>query len=393
MTKVNPSLARDVHKRAEQLGGWNKWGVKTKICREFGLSRPTLDSLLDLYPTYTEKKYGEYENFYEIPEIQQFLKISGKSKTKQLLTCWLVLERKNPMNWDQQDLAILRTHPNLIDKKTGIINYSLLVTIRKFLRSYKPILYQKEEKNLLYTKGTKRPKGQKRKWFLTPNELNRFISTIDDIEFLAQVVCQVKFGCRHSGFRNFKTQDIDIFPRKEGQIIGIAHIYETKTKKTWQKWLDEETYTVLKAYIKKKNKKENELLFKHSLSWYNNQMKIYGTRAGICKYRKVKISSGRYKLVYESGIPMSSHLLRHTFAFTCSINDVSLEETADLGGWDDVNTLKDFYFYVPPEKLKKRFNSINWNKSEFTRDKMSLVASRDEPASNDELTELERENE
>jgi integrase len=391
MTKVTPSLARDVHKRADQLGGWEKHGVKTQVCKEFNLSRPTLYELLRLHPTYSEKKYGEYVNFYEIPEIQQFQKIVGTTKTQYILKCWLVLDRKNPMNWDQQDLAILRTHQKLIDEKTGVIDYHILGVVRKFLRSYNPALYQKEEKNLLYTKGTKRQKGQKRKWFLTPDELTKFVSIIDDVEFGTQVVCQFKFGCRFSGFRNFKVKDIDTFPQREGNIIGMANIYETKTRKTWQKWMDEETYNVLTEYIKRRNLKEDEILFKHSLSWYNDRMKVYGTKAGLCRYRKVRPKAGHHKLVYESGIPMSSHLLRHTFAFTCSINDVSLEETADLGGWEDVNTLKDFYFYVPPEKLKKRYNSIDWNKKDFTRDKMSLVESRNEPITEEELKELEGE--
>jgi hypothetical protein len=87
---------------------------------------------------------------------------------------------------------------------------------------------------------------------------------------------------------------------------------------------------------------------------------------------------------------MSSHILRHTFAFICSINGISLEKTADLGGWEDVNTLKDFYFYVPPEELRKSYNSIDWTKP-ISRDKMALLSTREEPLTEQELKELERE--
>ena len=393
MTKIKADLARAIHKRANELGGWDKHGVKSQISKEFNMSRPTLDTLLYIYPTYSEKKYAEYQDFYAIPEIQQFMKVTGTTKTGIIKQCWLVLERKNPMNWDEQDLEIIRKHPQLADKRTGIVKYEIMTTLRKFLRSNKPILFQKEEKNLLYTKGTKPPKGQRRKWFLTPDEASRFIQTIDDIEFLAQVFCQLKFGCRHSGFNNLKVEDIDIFPQKDGKITGIVQLFEPKTKKTWQKWLDEETYTVLNKYINMRKLKESDKLFKTSISSYNNLMKHYGIKAGLCQYQQIKYKKGNVKWKYISGIPMSSHLLRHTFAFICSINNVSLEETAELGGWEDVNTLKDFYFYVPPEKLKKRYNTIDWYKTEYSRDKMSLIENRNEPIAIEELEELEAEKE
>jgi len=392
MTKVKPELARDINKRVSELGGWEKHGVKSQISKEFSISRPSLDKLYELYPTYSEKKYAEYQDFYTIPEIQNFQKINGLSRTNVVRKCWLVLNRKNPMNWDEQDLAILRKHPDLIDKRTGTIKYEILSAIRKFLRSNKPLLYQKEEKEMLYTKGAKAPKGQRRKWFLTPQEVERFIEGIDDLEFLAQSLCQFKFGCRHSGFKNLKVNDIDIFPNKEGEIVGMVQLFEPKTKKTWQKWLDEETYTVLSAYIKERKIQNNDHLFKFSLGWYNLRMKIFGMKAGLCKYKIIR-DGNKVKFKFESGIPMSSHLLRHSFAFVCSINNVSLEETAELGGWEDVNTLKDFYFYVPPEKLRKRFNTIKWDTTEYSRDKMSLIESRNEPVTEDELNKLEAETE
>jgi len=393
MTRVKPELARDIHKRANELGGFDKHGVKSQIATEFKISRPTLDKLLITIPKYTEVKYAEYQDFYSIPEIQQFIKVAGTQEANIIKTLWLLLDRKNPMNWDEQDLTILRKHPKISDERTGLMKYEIMITLRKFLRSNKPDLYQREGKGLLYTKGIKPPKGQRRKWFLTPDEISRFVQTIDNIEFLAQVVCQLKFGCRHSGFDNLKVKDIDIFPQKDGKIIGIVQLFEPKTKKTWQKWLDEETYTVLNKYINMRTLKESDKLFKTSLNSYNNLMKQYGIKAGLCQYQLTKLKKGRLKWKHISGIPMSSHLLRHTFGFICSINNVSLEETAELGGWEDVNTLKDFYFYVPPEKLKKRYNTIDWNKKEYSRDKMSLIESRNEPIATEELEELEAEKE
>jgi integrase len=393
MTRVKPELARDIHKRANELGGFDEHGVKSQIAKEFNISRPTLDKLLITIPKYTEKIYGEYQDFYSIPEIQQYIKVAGTQKANIIKTLWLLLDRKNPMNWDEQDLTILRKHPKISDERTGVIKYEIMGALRKFLRSNKPALFQKEEKTLLYTKGTKAPKGQRRKWFLTPDELHNFIQEMDEIEFSAQVICQFKFGCRHSAFKNLKVEDIDIFPQRDGNIVGMVQLFEPKTKKTWQKWLDEDTYIALSKYINLRKLQGSDKLFKTSITSYNNLMKHYGIKAGLCQYQQIKDKKGNVKWKYISGIPMSSHLLRHTFAFICSINNVSLEETAELGGWEDVNTLKDFYFYVPPEKLKKRYNTIDWNKKEYSRDKMSLIESRNEPIATEELEKLEAEKE
>ena len=257
MVKVTPQLARDVWERAGELGGWKKHGVKSQICREFGLSRPTLYELLKKYPKLPIKKYAEYEEFYEIPQVTQFLKVAGKEKAKHLRRCWLALDRRNPMKWTSEDLAILRKHPRVIDSVTGSISYHIMVgAVRKFLSLNRPTLFQKEKTNLLSTKGLKRPKGSRRKWFLIPDEFDKFIEVIDDIEFGTQVVCQVKWGCRHSALvhKTFTVSKIDILPKARGNIVGIAHLYEQKTDKTWQKWIDKATMILLRKYIQIKKK-------------------------------------------------------------------------------------------------------------------------------------------
>jgi len=396
MTKILPELMRQIHERSKELGGWEKWGVKTKICREFGISRPTLDEGLKKYPTAIIKKYAEYDEFYDIPQTQKFLKSEGKGKTKLLRKCWSALDRKSPMNWTSEDLAILRKHPEVKDPKTGFIKFHTMIVVRKFLSLHRPTLYQKEKTNLLSTKKLKRPKGAKRNWFLTTDELDNFIGVIDDdIEFFTQIICQVKWGCRHSALKHetFTVSKIDRLPKPDGNIVGIAHIFEPKTGKPWEKIIDEETMSALENYVTTNNLKQNDKLFPHALQWYNNRMKKYGMKAGLCKYKEVRTGKRKTKrLKYVSGIPFSSHLLRHTFAFICSINDVPLEETADLGGWEDINTLKDFYYFVPPEKLRKRFKSIDWKKH-TPRDKLTLIKTRKEPLTAEELKELEGEKE
>lgn len=396
MTTIKPEFMRRIHERAKELGGWKKHGVKTQICREFSISRPTLYEGLKKYPTAVIKKYAEYDDFYKIPQVKNFTKVAKKSKVKRLLKCWLALNRKSPMNWTSEDLAILRKHPELIDPRTGRIKYHILGAVRKFLSLYRPKLYRREEKNLLYTKGTKPLKGSKRSWFLTTNELDKFLSVIDDnIEFFTQTTCQVKWGCRHSALRHdtFTVSQIDRLPETDGNIVGVAHIFEPKTGKPWEKIIDEQTMYALEKYVATNNLILTDKLFPHSLGWYNDRMKKYGMKAGLCKYKVVRSGKRNAKrLKYVSGIPFSSHLLRHTFAFICSINDVPLEETADLGGWEDINTLKDFYYYVPPEKLRNRFNSINWKKN-TPRDKFTLVKTRKEPLTAEELKALEGEKE
>ena len=291
MTKITPQLARDIHKRASEIGGWEKHGVKTQVCKEFGLSRPTLDGLLEKYPTYTERGYAEYKNFYEIPEVQQFLKLTGKEQAKRLLKCWLALDSKNPMNWTSEDLAILRQHPTLIDTMTGLIKYHYLVSLRKFLETYRTELYQKEKKNLLYTKKTKRQKGTKRKWFLTPDELNRFLQKIDNIEFLTQTLCHVKWGCRNSALihKTLTVSQITKIPPSQDNIKGLVSLYEPKTGKQWVKWIDNDTMNTLEEYTKLRNLKPDDRLFPHRLEWFNDKMKEYGIKAGLCQYNKIKV--------------------------------------------------------------------------------------------------------
>lgn len=392
MTKITPELARRVHKRAKELGGWGIYGIKAKITREFKISRPTLDGLLERYPEPPMRAYREYKDFYEIPQIVEFQKIAERKYFRYMLDFWLKLNRKNPMNWTAGDIATLHNHPDYKDPRIDQMKYDYLIGLRKFMKRFRRDLYDEEsvEGGLLHTKGHKPPKGLKREWFLESSELWKFISVIKgDIEFLAEVLCQVKWGCRHSALRH-KTLKVKNFDLIQKQIT----IIEPKTKKSWTKFLDDDLIMVLEQYVSMRDKKPDDQMFPKSLAWYNYRMKVYGMKAGLCTYKKVKYKTKKgkisYKLRFVSGTPMSSHLMRHTFAFICASNDVLLEETADLGGWEDINTLKDFYYYVPPEKLRKRYYSIDWSKP-TPRDKMSLVKTRDEPPTEEELKTLERE--
>jgi integrase len=372
----NVKRVKGVVNASQLIGKTRQWGSYVGRIIEKAMKQP-------------KRIYPEYKDFWEIPEIQKWRKIAKSSDVRALLKMWLIHGRKNPMNWNEDDYITLHNHPQLADpySKDKAINYHDLEALRHWCKYSKRDLYDRlsTEGAPLHTKGHKRQKGRRRAWFLTPEELQKLLSVItDNIEMLAYVTLQAMTGSRSSGLRyqGFSASKFDLMQNN-------VTIYESKTGATWTKPINDTIKKVMAEYVRIKGKKADEPLFRPSLQYYNDNLKEYATKAGICLYEKYK-KQGHWRYKYISGKPMSTHVLRHTFAFICAINGVTLEKTAELGGWDDLTTLKDFYYYVPPEELRKVYNAINWTKP-IPREALSLVEASKAPPTPEELEELEKE--
>lgn len=394
---------------------WKSYGVKQyvreTISKELDaklMGRNTLDRYLAKYPRPPRRKVEpEYKRFWDIPTVKAFSQTASKTNINNLLEFWLFI-KKNPENWLEEDYRLIALAPNWWDslaiERGGAMSYHKQQSLRAWCKYSNPRLFARlsVERGILHTKGHKRKKGRKREWFLTPNELARYIQAIPDSELdhLTVVLNGSKNGDRWSGMVN------TVQPLTYGSFDYKAmtvKVWETKTAHEWIKPMDK----VLASHIEMlwglrqgttRRIRNKEILctlktpiIERGYNYHLNLMKVVGKKAGLAEYNRIKYRQKNrtyYKWEYVSGIPMSLHLLRHTFAFICSINDIPLEITAELGGWDDVNTLKDFYYYVPPAKLIKAYKGINWDKP-TPQIFLGRIKERDVKPTEDELKDVD----
>ena len=369
---------------------WETKGAITYVAQILDVARGTLYAKLKEYPLPPKRRYAVYEDFWDIPEVQTFyqaLKKNEKKKMTYIQKMWLETGRKHPKDWTRDDLVqILKLFPDPQNIIPNTMRFDVLVFLRKFLKAVNRQLFDASE-DLLSTKGHKRRKGAKRLWYLTPSEVRAILNTCseeNDLEMYFYIMLHWKTGARFSGLKNTKWSDVVLDK-------NMIFMFEVKTRKQWIKFIDDELKATIKQYILTFNPQPTDPLLRHSYDYYNTMLKYYATKVNISKYRIVR-DGRRMRAIYESGKPISTHLLRHSFAYLCSINGLSLELTAELGGWDDVTTLKDFYYPILSEQLQKAYFSLKWDKGLEQTEKAKLIAEKFEtPPEKEEIEELEKE--
>ena len=362
--RIKPELVKNIHKNIKWNEKTGKWrGIKpladkSKEILGQKISRTSIYDILSVYPLIPKKPkrvYPEYKDFWKNPKIKEYQKLQTlqvrtlttvNRRLIHLQEFWLALNRKNPMNWDLDDYVSLLQNiefhdPNAklaLASPTKVVMENMhLISLRQWCMFAKPKLYLEQKTRAFTTKGHKRRSGRKLKWFLTPNEQARLTEAIDDLIFLTYCIVQLRTGSRFSGMMQITANDVNLAGR-------FIRVFETKTMKPWDKPIDSLTIKALREYMTTYKITGTQRLFPYKgVNQVNYRLKKYAKKAGIEKL-------------------VSSHILRHTFALMCSINDITLEQTAKLGGWDDPKTLMDFYFHIPEKKLRDAYERIDWSK-------------------------------
>ncbi len=312
-----------------------RWKRKAEAHRRLGISRPTIDKILDLYPDGMPKKpkkmTPKYFEDFKLTDIADLIKrfywnagINGLSKRGTQV--WRVareashvLKGKDLVYADEDDYAVFwgtpdnPPHPNFVNPQTNKLEFHKATALRMCMKLSKKGHIADDPR--FSTKSLKREAGRKKKWYLSTEHIILVIAVIKEVDTLLLFLLGILFGGRFSALSRIKVQDIDF----EAEVIDL---YEPKVRRTVEKYLPTKTVLeLLSLYISDFNIKNK--LFKWGIAEYNKRL----LRASI-----------------NADLPftMSTHILKHTAITQMSLHGVDIDVISDYVG-TEAGTIVQFY--------------------------------------------------
>jgi len=316
-----------------------QWKGISKASKVLGFSRPTIYKALELYPEMPKNPKKIIPNYVQefegSPTVQSFRQkyegtlVDFKPSLSTGLKAWKILGKKDPLCWNKADFEKLWHHETFRDSMTGKIRPTRAVQLRLWMRHIRRHDLLEEFK----TKGLKRPKGMKKLWYLTLHEVKALMKAIDRLDILLLARVGLETGSRISALVTITPNTIDF----ENNVVMV---YERKVKEWVSKTMRKEVMDMIRQYIEDHEIKPNERLFPFEPQTYRKQLKTYGKKAGISK-------------------TTSPHILKHSFVTQASAHNVSMEVISQQTGTDP-QTLKDFYLFINPDKMRSELGQIKW---------------------------------
>jgi site-specific recombinase XerD len=296
------------------------------------LSRPTIYAILQKYPKQPKRIIPQYIKDFETTEgAKQFLaknrnRIKTWRKCYRLgLRCYLLLERKDPLNWNADDYRKLWIQEKFTDSVTQRTRDTIVFALRLWMKAMgKHDLLQLEE---FATRGLKRPKSRK-SWCLEDANLTELIKATKQHYLLLIEEIGVKSGGRISSILGIRPLDCNF----EKDLIMM---YEPKVKDYRPRFLDQGCITRVKQYIEDYQIAPDKHLFP-SYSTVRNALKNVAKEANIPQLASMR---------------GATHIFKHTFVTQGAFHDLSMESIAEQTGTNP-NTLRDFYVGVKEKKLR-----------------------------------------
>lgn len=320
----------------------NKWKRITYAQREFkkqfkrSISRPTIYKLIAMYPQGIREKpkkitprfYQEFERTEIAEKIKSFYwdaKIKGLSKRgKSVLSTarkgWKARNKRDPMYWSEKDYLFFwgtptqAPFPEFIDPQTNKISFENASSLRMVMALSKRLDLRDDPR--FTTKGLKRKKGRRKKWYLDTEEIVKVINVIMECDTLILFLLGILLGGRFSALRRVKVSDID----RQAKIIDV---YEPKVKKTVEKPMLDSVLSFIWRYIVDFNIKGK--MFHWSISVYNDRLRKASKDAGLPQEKTI-----------------TTHMLKHTCITQMSLHGVDIDVISDYTG-TEATTILDFY--------------------------------------------------
>ncbi len=312
-----------------------KWKGKAEASRTLGISRPTIDKILALYPDgvpdKAKKMTPKYYEKFKLTEIAQKIKAfywdaglnglsdRGKNVFRIAREAFNILKGKDPIYFDEDDYKLFwgtpdtQPHPDFVDPQTNKLEYakgSALKMLMKF--SKRGDLH---DDPTFSTKGLRREAGKKKQWYLSTENIISVIGVIKEVDTLLLFLLGILFGGRFSALSRIKVGDVDY----EAQVLDL---FEPKVRKMVEKVLPVRSVAdLLKVYVDDFNIKGR--LFKWKIGVYNRRLKKAGKDA---------------KLPFE----ISTHIMKHTAITQMSLHGVDVDVIEEYVG-TEARTIKAFY--------------------------------------------------
>ncbi len=312
-----------------------RWKRKAEASRRLGISRPTIDKILALYPEGMPKKpkkmTPKYFEDFKLTDIADLIKRFYWDVAKQNISqrgedvwrvareAFKVLGGKDLIYADEEDYAVFwgtpdqPPHPDFVDPQTNKLDFNRATALRMCMKLSKKGHIADDPR--FSTKTLKREAGRKKKWYLSTEQIIMVIAVIKEVDTLLLFLLGILFGGRFSALKRIKVADIDF----EAEVIDL---YEPKVRRTVEKYLPTKTVLeLLRLYIIDFNIKNK--LFEWGIEQYNKRL----LQASI-----------------DADLPfkMSTHILKHTAVTQMSLHGVDIDVISDYVG-TEAGTIVQFY--------------------------------------------------
>ncbi|MCL2643442.1 MAG: site-specific integrase [Candidatus Bathyarchaeota archaeon] len=308
-----------------------KHGV-TAASNASGLSRPTVYAILQRYPKQPKRAIPQYIKDFNTSEGAKLFLSKNRNRIKtwkkcyQLgLKCYLLLNKKDPINWTIEDYRKLCTHEQFIDSVTQRTRDTIVFGLRLWMKATgKHDLLQTEE---FSTKGLKRPKSRK-SWHLEDTHITSLIKATKHHYLLLIEELGVKSGGRISSILGVRPLDCN-FEK------NLVMMYEPKVKDYRPRFLDPNCMNRVKQYIKDYQITPDKPLFP-SYSTVRKVLKDVAKEANIPQLASMR---------------GATHIFKHTFVTQGAFHNLSMDSISEQTGTNP-NTLRDFYVGIKEKKLR-----------------------------------------
>jgi len=314
-----------------------------EVAREMGVSRPTIYRVLKEHPKPIKRirkpevrEAVDVEKFEQLEAVKEFekwlldkRKRTGRPSLEKIRSyirigarAWIILKKKHPYNWDEEDYSFLWGHPEMKSSITGLMGYEKAVALRQWMM----FTDRRDLLDKFPTTGLKPEPRKKLEYLKSVDEIIAVCNAIKYPDTLVMFRLGIECGARFSSLSRIRPKDID-------RTMNLIMMYEPKVKKTVERYFNTDTIDFVLRYISDFKFKPNESIFPRELDAINADLKQAGKLARI-------------------PFDLTTHVaMKHTFVSLASNYGVDLAIVSEQTGTDP-KTLRQFYLGIDVGRIR-----------------------------------------
>lgn len=319
-----------------------KWRNLSEAARQTGLSRPTINKILEEHPQKPSKVQAKY--------VDRLEESQGYKRFKQMYEAKLDRNQfqqnirfmregfkmlgynKDPVSWSEEDYKVLWHAKEFYSQECKGIKKATGVHFRRIMRAT-------DRFDLLEKfKYKAPPEGKKKQWFLHDAEIKQLVTALKDDETLVLLFVGGAVGARHQALGDLLVKHIDFHDK-------TIQVHESKTGDYVTKYPPFCIFDMLLKFIDDRRLQPEDKVFPRGYSFHLKKLKQAGKQAKLKK-------------------TVTTHILKHTFVTQARRHRVSAEVIVEMTG-TELRTLEKFYTGKDEAKIRFEMQGTEYTATPF----------------------------